>query len=282
MNRQQRIETAAQTLEIIKQGYYINTNKQTIHIADDVKRAVEGSKHYTPLELDTLITTLPVADYATTFEVHNETTLAATARLASSNEKVLCLNFASAKNPGGGFLNGSQAQEESLARSSAMYPAIEQMQDMYQTNRKTGSCLYTDHMIYSPAVPMFRNDEGRLLDSYYKCSVITSPAVNAGVVIQQEPDNVGRIKEVMLSRTEKVLALAAYYGHHTLVLGAWGCGVFRNDPSMVAECFKHYLVEDVRFNRLFKHITFAALDNTTDKKIFNAFKEAFNHETITL
>jgi len=82
------------------------------------------------------------------------------------------LNFASAKNPGGGFLGGGSAQEESLARSSGLFPCINQMQQMYETNRAYRSCLYTDHMIYSPRVPVFRDDEG-YIDSHNQLAALS-------------------------------------------------------------------------------------------------------------
>src|SRR5260370_3977443 len=85
----------------------------------------------------------------TTFEVVNCTTLEAARALWSADKgvDVLCLNFASAKHPGGGFLGGARAQEESLARSSGLYPCIARMQGMYQANKQFGSCPYTHHMI---------------------------------------------------------------------------------------------------------------------------------------
>ncbi|HBR75644.1 MAG TPA: TIGR02452 family protein, partial [Cyanobacteria bacterium UBA11159] len=62
----------------------------------------------------------------TQFEVRNETTLMGGERIALTQKfkKIGVLNFASAKNPGGGFLRGTQAQEESLARSSALYKSL--------------------------------------------------------------------------------------------------------------------------------------------------------------
>ncbi|MCP4113573.1 MAG: TIGR02452 family protein [Desulfobacteraceae bacterium] len=51
----------------------------------------------------------------TVIEVTTESTLEAAHRLIKEYNcnHIACLNFASAKNPGGGFSSGSQAQEES-------------------------------------------------------------------------------------------------------------------------------------------------------------------------
>jgi uncharacterized protein (TIGR02452 family) len=67
------------------------------------------------------------------------------------------LNFASARNVGGGFLNGARAQEEDLARSCGLFRCLETQPEYYEVNRRTASLLYTDHIIYSPRVPWFRS-----------------------------------------------------------------------------------------------------------------------------
>jgi uncharacterized protein (TIGR02452 family) len=56
---------------------------------------------------------------------------------------------------------------------------------------------------------------------------------------------------VLRRRAARVLAVAAAHRHRRLVLGAWGCGVFGNDPTMVAEAFaaalERYPMEHVVF-----------------------------------
>jgi uncharacterized protein (TIGR02452 family) len=217
----------------------------------------------------------PPAASLTIIGVRNVTTLAAAKELHAAHgaERVALLNFASARNPGGGFLNGSQAQEESLARASGLYASLNRTTDYYEANRRERSALYTDHMIYSPRVPVFRDDHDRLLDEPWHASIITAPAVNAGVVRSNEPHNVPRIREVMARRIEYVLALAAHQGQSALVLGAWGCGVFRNDPSEVAELFGDMLLGEGRYARAFAEIVFAVLDRRGD--IIRPFVERF-------
>src|SRR5205814_7920498 len=102
--------------------------------------------------------------FATSFQVVNRTTLDAARRLLDLDPgaDVLCLNFASAKHPGGGFLGGARAQEESLARSSGLYPCIAPMREMYDFNRSCGTCLSSDYLLHSPRAPVFR-DEGESL-----------------------------------------------------------------------------------------------------------------------
>ncbi|MDY6897282.1 MAG: TIGR02452 family protein, partial [Cyanobacteriota bacterium] len=212
------------------------------------------------------------------FEINNETTLNAANRLVNQGgfEKVLCLNFASAKNPGGGFLNGSQAQEESLARATGLYPCIYQMTEMYEKNRHYGSCLYLDDMIYSPQVPVIRDDDDKLLDKPFFISILTVPAVNAGAVRKNgKKQEINKIESTMLQRTENLLSVAAIHNYKTLVLGAWGCGVFKNNPEDVARYFYYHLTENSKLTGLFEKIVFAVLDNTKDENIINAFKTRF-------
>jgi uncharacterized protein (TIGR02452 family) len=130
-------------------------------------------------------------------------------------------------------------------------------------------------MIYSPQVPFFKNDDGELLEQYYTCSVLTVPAVNAGVVRQQEHGNINSIGEVMLSRMEKLLSIAAIHRYDTLVLGAWGCGVFRNDPEEVASLFSYHLLDNPVFKNAFKKIVFAVLDRTANEGTIKPFREKF-------
>lgn len=148
-----------------------------------------------------------------------------------------CAQFASARNPGGGFLSGSQAQEESLARSSALHASLMQATGFYDPHRRNPSLLYSDTLILSPRCPVFRNDAGDLLDEVQHATFISGAAPNAGALQGRQPHELHRIPETFRRRVEYVLALAASQGCSHIVLGAWGCGVFRNDPQQVAEAF---------------------------------------------
>jgi uncharacterized protein (TIGR02452 family) len=281
--RTTRAQTAQETLTILQQGRYTSQGGKPVHLRDELNSALARSALFTPEQLEKLLQTshpLPQDPGAesppTAFEVVNETTLHAAHRLHREGVgRVLALNFASARHPGGGFLKGSQAQEESLARASGLYPCIAQFTAMYETNQHFPSCLYTDHMIYAPDVPVFRDDDDRLLEEPYPVSFVTAPAVNAGAVHHNEPENVGRIEPVMKARLEKVLALAVHCGHDVLVLGAWGCGVFRNDPAAVAGWFAQLLRGQGAFRSAFRRVTFAVLDRNGDGATIGAFAQLF-------
>ncbi|SEM79670.1 TIGR02452 family protein [Paenibacillus sp. OK076] len=281
--RSKRSHIAHQTLAILEEGEYVNEYDRRVQIGMDLQRAIRDSILYRPTELIDLrekrakemVQMQPATEAsAVRIEVTGETTLAAASRLSvdEGREDVVCLNFASAKNPGGGFLGGSQAQEESLARATGLYPCIAQMSEMYDYNRKLRSCLYSDYMIYSPAVPVIRDDEDRLLGKYYLTSFITAPAVNAGVVRDREDADEQQIESVMKGRIRYILDVAALHGHQTIVLGAYGCGVFRNDPADVAKYFHDVLVEE-KFRHSFERIVFAVLDRSAGQKTLKAFED---------
>jgi uncharacterized protein (TIGR02452 family) len=281
--RSTRAATAEETVRILERGHYTSPAGKSVRIAAELDASRDGSLLYTPHDLAGVVGESArvlrgsSSPHTTVFEAVNETTLHAARRLLEEENgaRVLALNFASARHPGGGFLKGSQAQEESLARASGLYACISPLRAMYDANDAFGSCLYTDHMIYSPDVPVFRDDEDVLLEQPYALSFLTSPAVNAGVVRGRERDNAGRIESVMLARMEKLLAVAVRHDHDTLVLGAWGCGVFENDPEEVARWFADHLKGAGAYRTAFRKVVFAVLDRTGDGSTLRPFARHF-------
>ncbi|MCP4136952.1 MAG: TIGR02452 family protein [bacterium] len=279
ISRTKRSGLAEKTLRIIKQGFYTTKEGVKVDITTDHEQAIENSVLYRPGDFEDLIRDNPEDQRSdkTIIEVTNESTLDAAQRLYLTKEykNITCLNFASAKNPGGGFLGGSQAQEESLARSSALYATLIKHMEYYEFNRSAGDLLYSHHLVYSPQVPVFRNDKGDLLDDYYTVSFITAPAVNAGALKKNQPEKVPQIRSCMEERTANVLKTALYHKSDALVLGAWGCGVFRNDPAEVADIFYNALMNEKEFLNCFPHIVFAVYDRSKNKLVYNTFYDTF-------
>ena len=268
-NRQERGRVAAETVAITRRGAYVAPSGRTVPMVDAVRAAVEASVLFTPGEAAGLRgradAMLAARDARrTTFAVRNETTFTAARRLVDEfgPGKVAALNFASAKNPGGGFLSGSQAQEESLARASALHACLERHATYYDENRRTSSLLYTDHMIVSPRVPVFRDDEDRLLEAPWEVTIVTAPAPNAGAVAKNNAHDGDRIVPTFRRRIEHVLAAVVVFDQSALVLGAWGCGVFGNDPATVAGLFAEFLLNAGPFAGAFERVEFAVLDRT--------------------
>jgi uncharacterized protein (TIGR02452 family) len=280
MKRSTRAELARDTVEIVERGSYHSASGRVVDTARSIRECLEATRYYGPEELEQLrrdVLDRPGVDRSTIFEVVNETTLCGIARVLSCGQgPVAVLNFASAKNPGGGFLNGSHAQEESLARSSALHASQLRAWDFYERHRASSSLLYSDAMIVSPGCPVFRDDDGTLLDEPRMATFITSAAPNAGAAADNRPAELPSIPEIFRRRSEYVLALAASQGYRQLVLGAWGCGVFRNDPGVVAESFAAHLKHGSWSGR-FDRVVFSVLDTSPAQATFAAFQRALSH-----
>ena len=269
--KKNRAEKARETLQILDRGWYYVDDVQ-LDIAQEVYDSKKYTKLYSPEQLDDLLTEAqPESKFETIIEVFNETTMEGATALSPEKNKIGVLNFASAKNPGGGFMGGAQAQEESLARSSSLYLSIDQMQEMYKFNASRKTYVYSDYMIYSPEVVFFRNDEMDLIQ-YYQVDVLTSPAVNVGAMLQNKRSELAKVDDAMLQRMDKMFALFLKRGMTNLILGAWGCGVFRNDPKDVVGYFKHFLLDDGKYAGAFERIRFSVLD-TNNRGVFDCFKQ---------
>lgn len=287
----QLIEIANSTLAAINEGEYTTSSGNKIDIHSDVQYSIDHSVLYTPdmTELKKSngwtrkIFTNPV------FEVTNESVLDCAQRLYNSLEfpnseycadHVCILNFASAKNPGGGFLRGANAQEESIARSSSLYSSLIQHIEFYEENKKSqrnNIGLYLDYAIYSPDVVVIRNDKGEWLDDPFTISVVTSPAPNRTAILTDEDTTTSddMIRDVFNRRIYQVLSIMGHYGYRTIVLGAWGCGIFGNDPWMVAKLFK----ENLQKLPFFAKVAFPIYDRP-DSETFRAFVQTFGSDNI--
>jgi uncharacterized protein (TIGR02452 family) len=270
-----RSKAAAQGKEavrIIEEGGYQTSTNTRVELAERIASAVARSRDYAPGDA-VGASTLPRGAHATRLSVVNDTSLAAARAFAKAGAVPLVLNFASAKNPGGGFLSGARAQEESLARSSALHACLMKSR-MYAHHRALSDCMYTSWAIHSPDVPVFRDDvTGALLDEPYAAAFLTAPAPNAKVVLERDASRADEVVRVVNERVARVLAICAAHGHTHLVLGAWGCGVFGNDPTVMAGAFRREL--DGAYAGVFEAVTFAVLDWSDEKRFIRPFERAF-------
>ncbi|MGW1544846.1 TIGR02452 family protein [Streptomyces sp. NPDC002309] len=258
---------ARETEEIVTAGAYQASNGRTVSIAAAVAAARDATRMLGPEPVP--VPPAPVVD--TVVEVTGESSLEAARRIGDA----AVLNFASARNPGGGFLNGAQAQEEALCRASALYACLRRVPEFYAHHRTHRDPFYTDRVIHSPAVPVFRDDRGRLLDEPYTAAFLTAAAPNAGVVRRTVPGRAAELPSALAARAGRVLEVAAHHGHRRVVLGAWGCGVFQNDPAQVAGAFRDLLGPDGRFSGRFAHVVFGVLDRTAGAVTRRTFEHAF-------
>lgn len=267
-----RKEIAQETLKIQQQGFYeINGNRVDIQ---DRQRASEDRSFLVTPEMGAKLVAETVPSETgdrPSYRLVNRSTVQAIVDMSREGKLPAVLNFASAKNPGGGFLNGAMAQEEALAASSGLYNTLLRHDTYYSTNRACGTMMYTNHGIYSPEVVFFRNGAFEMLGSPVLATVLTLPAVNMGQVILKGED-VQTAKRVMKDRMRLCLAIFAKQKNTHLILGAYGCGVFRNDAAEVAQWWRE-LLENEGYGRFFREIVFAVLDRSG--KNYGAFETVF-------
>jgi uncharacterized protein (TIGR02452 family) len=290
MSRSQRKNLGVETVAIMQAGTYQVPEVGSIDISEAIQNSVERATHFhfsrdLSQEASTLFTQRSQATSKTNIRVTTDGTIEAILKLGEEigENEVCAMNFASAKNPGGGFLRGSSAQEESLARSSTLYPTLVKFLDQevvkregsdetyYNINRKIENRgIYTSCAIYSPSVQVIRSEDGQLRTPM-SCSFVTIPAPNKTV------KNCPRLKsatEALIDRIDRTLAIALLNNHSHLVLGAFGCGVFGNDPAEVAFIFKKLIFG--KYDSCFETIVFAIKTSKpeTDEN-FQAFLRAF-------
>ncbi len=276
--RLRRLATATEA--IVAQGAYTLPTGRTVDLGDGIAAARSGTGLHGPAPVACTVE----SDRVTAFEVTPESSTQAARRLVGagagegqgsgeSGGPVAVLNFASARNPGGGYLNGAQAQEEAPCRASALYTCLREVPEFYEHHRNDRDTFYTDRVIHAPAVPVFRADDGSLLEDPYTVGFLTSPAPNAGVIRRTRPADVHRIGPALAARAERVLETAAAHGYRRLVLGAWGCGVLQNDPAQVAGVFHALLTGEGRFAGHFGQVVFGILDRQGSTRA--AFERAF-------
>jgi uncharacterized protein (TIGR02452 family) len=254
--RQVGSSRAQQVLALLRAGGYDDPTGTWVSIADEQARAEAGTVLYTPDMLESLRARGAPTGAPARISIEDATTQQS-ARAWAAHGSVAILNFASARNPGGGFLGGARAQEEDLCRCSGLYPTLLTQPDYYHQNRSHRSALYTDHIIFSPDVPFFRADAKEAPSARpFFASVITAPAPNTGALIQNEPSRLPELRETFDRRWANVFAASEDRGQRVLILGAWGCGAFRGDPRLVAESARAVLTSE-RFLRAFTEVVFA-------------------------
>ena len=200
--------------------------------------------------------------------------------------KIAVLNFASATHPGGGVTNGSRAQEESLCRCSTLYPVLatdELWKKFYKFHRDNYNVRYTDACIFSPKIFVIKSDENlpqRLPEEkWISVDVLTCAAPNLrprpstkytpnqGKPIQVSDEE---LLEIHKKRGQHILSIAAHHGAEILILGAFGCGAFKNNPNVVAKAYAEIIPE---FDAFFRKIVFAVYCPPGKKENFLAFEK---------
>ncbi len=201
-------------------------------------------------------------------------------------KKVCVHNFASATNPGGGVTKGSSAQEECLCRCSTLYfnlNVADMWNGFYTPHRNVQDPIHNDDCIYTPEVVVFKSDTAmpKLLTEkeWTKVNVITCAAPNlrlkpANAMNMGDGDKAAKIGDKALlelheKRLSRILDVAAAAGNEVVILGAFGCGAFENNPEVVARAAKNVIA---KYKRKFETIEFAVYCSPRDERNYEIFK----------
>lgn len=264
MSRDRAAKLGQTAVEVTERGWYLDRSGHKVDWSAEVARAAAAKRSIPP---DEPLPAWEQRGVETRVQVLNQSTLRAARRLVDQGARPLALNFANGIHPGGGFLHGSRAQEEELCRSSALYLTLRD-DPMYDYHAQRPEPDSTDWAIYSPDVPVFRNDDGSELERPWLLSFITSAAPYAPKIGQP------RSGDLLEQRIHRILAIAAAFGHRQLVLGAWGCGAFHNDPQRTALDFRRAL--EGEFSGVFDEVLFAITDWSPERRFLGPFRDVFS------
>lgn len=232
MGKQERAKTAREFQEYIKSDFQKNVSK-----------SIDNTKIYTDVNLE--------VNYDREIDIDVVDLDIASAVAENGNSGRLCvLNFASFKNPGGGYINGAMAQEEAICEVSTLYPVLCAFEeDFYKFNRNNmNNGMYMNRALYSKDI---------FFTSNVNADVLTCASPNLSSALRYDNKQVLKSNsKVLESRIRFVIEIALDNNVDTIILGAFGCGVFKQDAKEVATTFKRILVKDGKMLS-FKKVIFA-------------------------
>ena len=283
-DRTQDIQMFEDTMQILKQGFYEKNGSkialklsaadmQNIQVClpDDVKAICDNTDF------------MPTAAENESC-VHNceniDSYALARKRVSEGISKVLVLNLASPVHPGGGVRRGARAQEEDLCRKSSLLLSLESTtaSKYYDYNKSLHSFIGSDALMLTPQVEIIKDENGVLLDNTVVVSVLTyaAPKVSGG----KEGMSEAAYRHLVYNRIVGMLKAAAFFGYRHLILGAWGCGAYGNDASVISDLFRRALngldYNGFKERDLFSRIDFAVLDRTPAQFNYKQFKRNFS------
>ena len=215
--------------ELLKEKAQSHTEAMDRQYSEEIKKSIEGTVLYEPdFERN------ETAGSGAGFLLEQSYTQDSVMKNAGK-EKTAVLNFASYRHAGGGFLNGALAQEEALCHASFLYNVLRAFPGYYEWNEAHyNRGMYMNRALYSPGVCFFGNNDR---DHVY-ADVITCAAPNRSVLLKtgrfSEKDN----ETALQDRIRFIRDICDNEGVEILIAGAFGCGVFAQNPEAVAACFK--------------------------------------------
>lgn len=209
-------------------------------------------------------------------EVVENTTFQCARELHPRFSKIAVLNFANPHEPGGGVRRGAMAQEECLCRCSDLYNVLSQpyfLKHYYQYHYQKCDYYFSDRLIYSPNITVFKSDDSipQLLDTPFSVDVITCAAPYMKDCINESKDE---IMAIYKSRIRNILEVAMSKEVDCLILGAFGCGAFYNNPNLMSKAFADLLIRE-DYSKFFNKVIFAIKRTGSYCQNLCAFEEAF-------
>ncbi len=192
----------------------------------------------------------------------------------TGNSRILLLNLASAVRPGGGTRDGMGGQEEDLCRRSTLLMSLESdaAKSYYEYNNAMHTHLGSDGVILSPDVVVFRDENGNLMDAPFTISVLTCAAPNLRFGLEGKTEE--EYQALLQDRIDGILKSAVYFGYQNIILGAFGCGAFKNDAALVSDDFYQALTGPA--GRGLAHADFAVLCKPGKEYNYNEFSRNFS------
>ena len=231
----------------------------------------------------------PIVDGGTQVLVEKNDCLKAAERLVAEGYNPALLNFANARYPGGGVESGARAQEETICRRSTLVRSLYSF-NKYYASKYNFQCASGDlypisspfSAIYSPSVTVFREGlECDLMENPFNVAVITCAALNLGgkyrIRLTPEGHMPQEAIDITLNKIRTIFRIGLLYGHDSLVLGAFGCGAYKNPPEEIAKLF-HEVMGEPEFKDRYKIITFSIIeDHNSRNSNLEAFKSEFGY-----
>ena len=265
-----RVQEYRSTIEIVNQGYYTTEDGKRVTFPTITRMEHETKFYKNEFRVDNI----PTNEEETKIIVRNVDCLEEGVRLCREGYNPAILNMASRRHPGGGVMLGAGAQEESLFRRTNLFRSLYQFTEYfinhvwykkYITPVSTGECYPLDRNfggIYTPGALLFREDEQhgyKLMESPECLSFISVAGMNRPK-IKDATHIADDLIEGTKNKMRTILRIGLRHGHDSLVLGALGCGAYRNPPSHIAKLF-HEVFEEPEFKNKYRLISFAILDD---------------------
>ena len=290
--RQDNIAVFQDTMKILNQGYYkIGDESRKLKLT---REQMEAARVFLPEDIEAIsrekdirrVCVLGRCGYgcvnADSFSLARKRREQFSSGLERKDAKpILVLNLANPVNPGGGVRRGAKAQEEDLCRKSSLLLSLESENALpyYRFNRSLDTYMGSDAVVINPQVEIIKDEDGNLLEDTVIVAVMTcaAPMLKYGMEGMSQTE----YESLMYKRITGMLQVAAYMGYQYLILGAFGCGAFRNDARLVSDLFykalKEFNFHGMKEKDVFRRIDFAVMDHTADQYNFKEFSRNFAH-----